>query len=250
MKYFVFLFVFLLSFGSYSQVPLKGMVELSQSSDILFTTSQSNLKLGIQKGFKTRGEFSIFANYSYGGVRAYDKPSFYEISYHLIGLGSRIKVRPTDKMVNFGLNINAYTEVYSASKDARLVVSKYDSKTKIMMFRAAYNPYAYHDGEFVYALQYDSFYYVSTPLVARILFESNIKLSDDFILNIGVGGMYRVVRFSWNHWLGGQPEPQIPSGETHSFETTESSQIQTFKYIDLELGLTYSFPFKVILNIL
>lgn len=245
----------------YSQERLHGYIGVSQMAnyrlklpDKGFTDTESNLHFGLNLDL-INASVSFFGSYAYGGVvnytnfKAFHKNfSPYQLDYHLLGVGVRLRLRNKDKFYSPIMKASFLTEVYSNYRGKKLIGSVSDNKEVYFsptdrIYENKNPKYGGSGGPLIFE-NYYSFNYISTPLVGSFFVGNELKLSSDLYLNIGIGYLFRVFRFYKNEWELNESEPEVDITDTHSLKENKYGKIETVGSLEFEVGLSYTFSFK------
>lgn len=247
----IFLFLTLMCYG---QEKMKGFIDLSQNVNYGLTITESNLNFGIDYAF-TNSSISIFGTYAYGGVFVYDGVvnfnknfSAYQLDYHLMGGGVKVRFRGRDKLYSPTFKATVLTEIASKYRGKGILAST--SENKEVHFSPTNHIYEYkkwvqgsHGGSYVFQ-NYKTYNYISTPLLGGVFFGNEFKATDNLSINLGVGYLFRVIRFYKNEWGLNETMPKVEIKQTHSLKETSYGNLETHGYLEFELGISYFFPSK------
>lgn len=241
--------------NSYAQEKIKGFVGLSQNSDYNFITTESNLNFGIDYDFTDAGGASFFGIYAYGGVIGYSTMTYlykdftkYQLDYHLLGGGIKIRFGGRDKLYNPSLRVSFLTEISSKYRGEKLIGSVSENKEVRFsptdhIYEVKKPLYGGSGGPMIFQ-NYLSYHYISTPLVASFFFGNEFKVADNLHINLGIGYLFRAFRFYKNEWKLDETEPEVKITQTHSLKETNYGKIETYGYLEFELRINYTFSFN------
>lgn len=250
----IFLFSTLMS---YSQEKLKGFIDFSQNVNYGLTITESNLNFGVDYAF-TNTSISVFGTYGYGGVFDYvGLPNYnknfsaFQLDYHLLGGGAKLRLRGKDKLYRPTFKATFITEIASKYRGGKIEgVGNSSLLNNEVYFSPTDHIYEIknwvqgsHGGSYVFQ-NYRSYHYISTPLVGSFFFENEFKATDNLYINLGIGYLVRIFRFYKNEWGLNETMPKVEIIETHSFNESSYGKIETYDYLEFELGISYLFSFK------
>lgn len=251
----VFLLTFFMMYlSAFGQESIKGFVGLSQNSDYNFTISETSLKFGV-KFNNSFTSISILGVYAYGGVFNYNSLfnhhknfAAYQLDYHLIGGGIKLRMRNTEKLYSPTLKFTFLTEITSKYRGGKIIASGSESKDVNFsptdhIYEIKKPLYGGSGGPIIFQ-NYRSYHYISTPLVGSFFFGNEFEITDNLYLNIGIGYLLRAFRFYKNEWKLDETEPNVKITNTHKLKETKYGKVETDGYLVFELGINYTFSFK------
>lgn len=171
----------------------------------------TNLSIGGELATK-KGNVSCSAIYQYGGGW-YNK--LYEFDYHMLGGGVKYRLLNDNKIVSPLFGMMLLTEIAS------------DYRGKYLLY---YRPVDY------FSSLYDTRYYVSTPILGNITIGCDFRLTRGLHINIGFGYGYRFIKTRYDKWAFIESEMSMKK-----YSVEENKQ---FHFLDVQVGLSYSFPLK------
>lgn len=190
----------------------------------------TDIGLGIRKSIHN-GSFNGLFLYRFGGSLIANGQKPYKLMSHFIG--GEINYRFfNDKKVSPMLGLNLVTEIASNYQD---------------QYIRNYGPHGnpkpnwnvYHGDGFMTINYYDTYYYVSTPLIGSFIVGCDFQLTSRLNFNIALGYGFKVMNIKYKKWKEGQNEPKGDLSKTHALQNGN-----LLHCIDLNVGFNYTFPLK------
>lgn len=240
---FILLFFTITCFG---QEKVNGYVELYQTVNFATTNTETNLSFGVNFNLQ-KGSTLLFGSYAYGGVVDCDDFDFYhkyfsayQLDYHLLGGGIKLRFRNKDKLYSPTLKVTLFTEIASKYRGKELISGGN---------RALFDPTSYHYPIFnknyspPKVIGHAAFDYISTPLIGSFLLGNEFKIYDDLFINIEVGYLFRFFRYKYKKWLLDETEPVTEITQTHRLKDTSKGTTEFEGYLEFGFGINYFFSF-------
>lgn len=240
----VVLFIFTILFGLFCNAQqINGYVNLDQTTDFYLGSTETNFDVGINKPLK-RGSFNFFVSYQYGGNLKYQETPMYKMTYHLLGGGLKYRILNKSKIYSPTIRITALTEIYSNYRGNHLSFGRYGdfiffpSNEITPHFNISHNK-----GEPDKLLYYQTYDYISTPLVGSIFLGNEFRIFEGFNINVELGYLFRAVRAYHKKWEPNAPEPKTEIVETHRIKNSANGETEFIHYFEFGIGINYTFPF-------
>ncbi len=254
MKGTLFICALLIFNISFSQEKIKGYVSLSQSTNLFFQFTETDLSVGIAVPLKM-GVISLFGSYQRGGNFRRAPIPFYHMNYHLLGGGFKYRVLNPSKIYSPTIRLSALTEVGTNYAGKKLELDYYSESSYYMPVHffpsntpgEIHSSENYHTDDVVYFYVYD---YISTPFIGTIFIGNEFKLMKSLFLNIAIGYQCRVVRTHYKIWQNNIYDPSLVVEPTtkivdrYKMKNTKNGNIDLVHYCELNVGFNYIISFK------
>ncbi|MBW7868905.1 MAG: hypothetical protein H3C31_11320 [Brumimicrobium sp.] len=194
--------------------------------------SETNISIGFDTP-TSRGSINVSGIYCFTGSLSGRSEKYYLLKSHSTGASIKYIFRESDKTTRPFIKIGVLTELGSNFRDRYLLQDEYIPKL---------NPSTVHSYPVTppdwkpKLLYYYSDLYYSTPLVSNLTAGIDIRLMQNFNLNIGVGYGFRIMKVKSAKWKAGEDYREkaknIPTKSVYSH------------MLDFELGVSYAIPMK------
>lgn len=187
--------------------------------------SGSCLKIGYRfENKKSDLEVGIIYCYS-GSLSGHSK--YFISQNHSLGSSLKYSFVNKGKKIKPFLNFNTLIEIASNYRNGFLLIERHIPSLNPSYTVDYYSYTVYH---------YYSNFYHSTPLASSLLGGIDIKLNQTLSLNIAAGYAFRIMKVKYAEWK--KNEDVYKKLETIPTENVFSH------FLDVQLGLSYSFPLK------
>lgn len=232
----------------FNQERLKGYVGLTQQSLTDFSYVETQIETGLSILFK-KGLLTFFGTYHYYGnltIQGDDDEyiSKYKFTSHLIGGGIKYRVNKSSRFYSPVFGFSIMTEVASNYSGKRLGISNY-SENGEFIFRPSDRIGEIYDYNWngTTPQYYNTYIYLSTPLIANLFFENSFKIKNGLFVNIGIGLSLARRSVHYKQWYFNEEEPATIIGELDASEYSHG-EIKNLKNLNLSFGIQYIFSFK------
>jgi|SRR5690554_54789 len=229
----------------YSQVRIKTYVGLSQQWLSDFSYTESQVETGLSLVLK-KGVISFFGAYHYYGnlsIRGDDEEyiPMYKFTSHLVGGGFKYRVNKISRFYSPVFGFSLVTEFASNYRGGRLGISNYDEKGELF-FRPSNRISEIYNSNGTTPLFYNTYIYLSTPLIANLFFENSFTISNGLSLNIEIGLSIAKRSVHYKQWNYNEEEPDTIIGELNS-SAYSHGEIKNLKNLNFNFGIQYIFSF-------
>lgn len=215
-----------------SQVKIKPVIDVHGALEVLCLPVFSNtdlrvLGLNLNPGIQSQtnsGTFSVLFNYQYSALS--DLYHFSHYRNHMIGGILQFSLYNEIKRFRPYFSITVKSEIATNATNA--FVNDY-YVPKLVTYSSDFTP----DGSYIY---YTSKFYQSTPLVSSLIAGCDFRVIENLNLKLGFGYKLRIMKTKTAGWDKYE--------DVYEKLKTISSESHYFHMLDVQLGLSYSFPLK------